>query len=555
MKKPTMKKKNIQMLQVIIISALSALLFACAPVSQTTGEAQQAVTPPTATAEPAEQTITDVAHQTPVVEEGQLPVRYQQPTYLLQDSTNTDLGVGDEEEIVIPVGADISSTTGPVALRDILKRLAALKDMNISWASDVDQFALVDVDIRAEDDFFKAIDNILRQMDYFHEVQGNSIVVKYRETRRFHVAMPFLKSTYDTGVGGDVLGAGGIGGEGSGGGLVGNIQLTSEANEFDIWGNIQTNLDQILQIWSETTPATTESSATGAQTTTSATTKRNVQDGKGYYTIDKPIGLITVTAPRRLVEKIESYIKNLKKQLYRQVSIEAKIIEVIVDDTEKKGIDWSSLVDTSLDLQMFGANGIIYAPNTAERVISQVSLGDNPFNILLSALETQGPTNILANPKISVMNGQPAVINIGENFRFIEKVETSVSDGVVSTSVTTNSVMSGLGLAVVATIMDNDEIILSMTPVTSSVSRIDDKSFGGLTVQLPTVKVREMNTMVKIKSGNMLMVGGLIDNVETDTVNKVPVLGDIHGLGRLFSHSTKTTDKKELVILLQPRII
>ena len=550
MKKKTMKKKTIHMLQTIIFAALSTILFACAPVSQTTGDPQQAVTQPSTQ---TEQKIAEVAPE-PVIKDGQLPVRYQTPNYLLKDSANMDLGVGDEEEITIPVGADISTTTGPVALRDILKRLAALKDMNISWASDVDQFALVDVDIRAEDDFFKAIDNILRQMDYFHEVQGNSIVVKFRETRRFHVAMPFLKSTYDTGVGGDVLGAGGVGGESAGGGLVGNIQLTSAANEFDIWGNIQTNLDQILQIWTETTPATTESSATGDKTT-NATSKRNVQDGKGYYTIDKPIGLITVTAPRRLVEKIASYVKHLKKQLYRQVAIEAKIIEVIIDDTEKKGIDWSSLVDTSLDLQMFGANGIIYAPNTAERIISQVSLGDNPFNILLSALETQGPTNILANPKISVMNGQPAVINIGENFRFIEKVETSVSDGVVSTSVTTNSVMSGLGLAVVATIMDNDEIILSMTPVTSSVTRIDDKSFGGLTVQLPTVKVREMNTMVKVKSGNMLMVGGLIDNVETDTVKKIPVLGDIPGLGRLFSHSTKTTDKKELVILLQPRII
>ena len=494
--------------------------------------------------------------QEPVAEEGQLPVRYQNPSYLLKDSVNTEMGLGDEEEITIPVGADISSTTGPVALRDILKRMAALKNMNISWASDVDQFAMVDVDIRAEDDFFKAIDNILRQLDYFHVVEGNSIVVKYRETRRFNIAMPFLKSVYDTGVGGDVLGAGGVAGEGSKTGLVGNIKLTSESNEFDIWSNIQTNLDQILQIWTETVPAaTTESTTTGEKSTTQTTTKRNVQDGKGYYTIDKPIGMITVTAPRPLVEKIASYVENLKKQLYRQIAIEAKIVEVVVDDTEKKGIDWSSLVDTSLDLQMFGANGIIYAPNTAERVVSKLSLPGNPFNILISALESQGPTNILANPKISVMNGQPALINIGESFRFIEKVETTVSEGVVSTSVTTNSVMSGLGLAVVAIIMENDEIILSMTPVTSNVTDIEDKSFSGLTVQLPTVKIREMNTLVKIKSGNMLMVGGLIDNIETDTVNKVPVLGDIPGLGRLFSHSTKTTNKKELVILLQPRII
>ncbi|HSR36650.1 MAG TPA: type II and III secretion system protein, partial [Desulfurivibrionaceae bacterium] len=138
-----------------------------------------------------------------------MPVRFQQPSYVLKESTSgSQLGLGETAEIKIPVGADISSTTGPVALRDILKRLAALKKMKVSWASDVDQSAMVDVDIKAEDDFFDAIDNILRQVDYYHEVKGNTIVVQYRQTKKFHVAMPFTKSTYETGVGGDVLGSG-----------------------------------------------------------------------------------------------------------------------------------------------------------------------------------------------------------------------------------------------------------------------------------------------------------------------------------------------------------
>lgn len=542
-----------------VIVALLGLLFACAPVSSPPPEESAAtIVPEQATEETSEHMAS--SEEAPVMEEGQLPIRYQQPAYLLKEMKEpANAGTESDEEISIPVGADISSTTGPVALRDILKRLAALKNMNISWASDVDQFAMVDVDIRAEDDFFKAIDNILRQMDYFHVVKGNSIVVKYRETRKFHIAMPYMASTYSTGVGGDVLGAGGGAGTGSAT-LVGNIQITSNDNKFDIWGNIRTNLDQILEIWEETAPETTDqpqaAGTTGTQETTT-TTRRNVQAGKGYYTIDNHIGLITVTAPRRLVQKIELYLNNLKEEIFRQVSIEAKIIEVQINDTSKKGIDWSSLLDTSLDLTLFGANGVIYAPSTANRAVSQVALtsGESPFAILISALETQGPVKILANPKISVMNGQPALISIGETIRYIKSATTTVSDGVASTSVETDNVMSGLGMSVLATIMDNDEIVLSLTPVTSKVDDpILEETFNSVTIQLPQINIREMNTIVRVKSGNMLMIGGLIDNNETEIIKKVPFFGDVPGMGKLFSHETKTTIKKELVILLMPTI-
>ena len=84
-----------------------------------------------------------------------------------------------KSDVVIKVGATIRSTTGPQPLRDILKRLAALKGMNISWASDVDQNALVDVDINANDDFHEAIDHLLRQINYFHDTKG--ITLNYQK--------------------------------------------------------------------------------------------------------------------------------------------------------------------------------------------------------------------------------------------------------------------------------------------------------------------------------------------------------------------------------------
>lgn len=564
-----MKKKTRNIATLFACAAICLLLnTACAPAAKTT-----------TTQDPLAAKASASAKQAKTLEAGQLPVRFQKPAYMLGETSAQNIGPGNAEGITIPIGADISSNTGPVALRDIMKRLAALKGMNISWASDVDQMAVVDVDIRAEDDFFKSLDNILRQKDYFHEVQGNTIVVKYRETRKFHVAMPFVKSTYATGVGGDVLGGGT-----TSSGLKGNIQLISDKNEFDIWNNIKTNLDQMLEIWEETTTApapattTTATGATGYAAVVAAltpppppaaitTTKRDVKSGKGYYSIDKPIGLITVTAPRPLVEKIAVYLENLKSELYRQISIEAKIIEVAIDDSESRGIDWTNfLTGKTLDFQLFGPNGIIYNPTTGQggRGVSQVSIGTNPFSLALNFLDTQGHSNVLANPKLSIMNGQPGLITAGDSVKYIDKVESRVdaTTGTVTYSITTATLMSGIGMSVIATIMENDEIILNLTPVTSKLNgnEVDYIVGWGGQIGVPRIKLREMNTTVRVKSGQVVVIGGLIDNADdtgagTAKSNKVPFLGDIPIIGNLFSKSTKNTKKSELVIMLQPKIL
>lgn len=557
-----MKKKPQSVVTLFVWAAICLLLnTACAPAAKT--ETTQDSLAAKASA-PGKQAKT--------LEVGQLPVRFQKPAYMLGETSAQNIGAGNAEGLTIPVGADISSNTGPVALRDIMKRLAALKGMNISWASDVDQMAMVDVDIRAEDDFFRSLENILRQKDYFQEVQGNTIVVKYRETRKFHVAMPFLKSSYATGVGGDVLGGGT-----QTSGLKGNIQLTSEKNDFDIWENVRKNLDQMLEIWEETVPPPA-AAATGsapqagspqppAAPAATATTKRNVQAGKGYYSIDKPIGLITVTAPRPLVEKIAVYLENLKTELYRQISIEAKIVEVAIDDTSSRGIDWTQfLTGKNVNFTLFGPNGIIYdaaEANSGGRVVSKIALASNanPFSLALNFLDAQGQTSVLANPKLSVMNGQPGLITAGDSVKYIDKIESRIdgTTGTVTYTITTATLMSGIGMSVIATIMDNDEIILTLTPVTSKLAG-DTVAYeivgGNNKIGVPRIKLREMNTTVRIKSGQVVVVGGLIDNAETtDGSNKVPFLGDIPIIGNLFSHSAKSTKKNELVIMLQPKIL
>ncbi|MCB2183476.1 MAG: type II and III secretion system protein [Desulfobulbaceae bacterium] len=484
-----------------------------------------------------------------------LPARFQNPTFLLAESDSAE-----SDEFAIPVGADISSTTGPVSLREIMKKLAVLKGMNVSWASDVDQGALVDVDIRAEDDFFEAIDNILRQLDYFHEISGNSIVVKHKETKKFHIAMPFLAPEFSTGVGGNVLGGSGAVHE-----MSGTIQVDNKAESdtsFNIWSNIQKNLDQILDIWTTeevvTTPPPQDTlGATGEEGSTVVT---NRKPGKGYYTIDKPIGLITVTAPRDLLAKVESYIENLKEELYRQVSIEAKIVEVTLEADNRTGIDWEDLLQNSSNA--FNFNMDFQKLNPAYRTVGTqnkfITLNSMNFNLILDAIEEQGHVEVISNPKISVMNGQPAMISVGETLTYIDNVTGNVEDGVITYSVETSTVMSGLGLAVVATILDNDEVILNLTPVTSQVQEpIEYRQFGaGSEVGLPQVKIREMTTLVRIKNGEMLIVGGLIDSIKDYSESQIPNLGDLPGPGgKLFGNSGTAKSRKELVILLRPVVL
>jgi len=506
----------------------------------------------------------------PAAGQNQLPVRYQAPSYQLASSASSQ----NASDVAIPVGAKIAPA-GPKPLRMVMQELAKLKSMNISWANDVDQEALVHVTIMPEEDFFEAIDNVLRQLDYFHEMQGNTIVVRHKETKKFHVSMPFMSSTYSTGVGGDVLG------NTQGSNMSGTLNLNSSENKFDIWTNIEKNLDKILEIWSvppppvaatpaAASPATTQAAAAapaaapaspvaGAAPAASGAANSG-HSGLGYYTIDRPIGLITVTAPRSLLGKIESYLNNLRGEIYRQVSIEAKIIEVTLSSDNTTGLDWSALSSSlglNVNLQSISLThgGALQTDHDA----TLLSFNPTNFNVLIDAIKKQGHVEVLSNPKISVMNGQPAMISVGENVTYIKSV-SSVRDkdtGEITYTIEPDSVMSGLGMGVIATLMEKDEIVLSLTPVTSSLTQpIEYKSIGTNQVGLPKVNLREMSTMVRVKDGEMLVVGGLTDSASTYKNDAVAGLGAIPGpMGKLFRKDGTDTLKKELIILMRPKII
>lgn len=534
------------------------------------------------TAQPAAQAATVTAPVMPT----SLPVRYQTASYVV-DNKDEKENIIIAEESKLKVGARITSTKGPQPLWDIVKRLASLKGMNVSWASDVDRNVMVDVDINANDDFYDALDNMLRQVDYYHEMNDNTIVIKFKETRQFQIAMPFTKQNYTTGTGGNVLGN-----SDTSTNIDGTISLKSDNNEFDIWDNIKVNIESIMNIWSyrreqtmvdktatdagegaegarnyvagatgEANTAPTSDTNTNQEVSSQASAdSKSVYGGQGYYLIDKPVGLISVTAPRPILEKIDAYITTLKKSLYQQISIEAKILEVQLNDASSIGINWSNVLkDFDINgLIEFGANGVVH-PGSGQ-FVSNISLGDKSFNVLLNALNEEGDTKILSNPKISVMNGQPALITVGKNVTYIDSIEADRDSdtNVVTFSVETERILSGIGMALTATVLGKDEIIMNLVPITSELEEpIEYRDVGndGGTVGLPIVNVREMSTTVKVKDGEMLVIGGLISDTKKSNAEFAPILGDIPGLKYLFGYKEKQHLKSELIILLRPRII
>ncbi|MHB8788525.1 MAG: pilus (MSHA type) biogenesis protein MshL [Desulfobulbaceae bacterium] len=565
-----MKRNNSQR-AICLLAFLLIFLVSCAK--------QEATSSGNDAKAPTEEVITE----TQKTEPAQLPVRFQTPSYYTQDQQASDVLGEDTEDYAIKVGANITSTKGPQPLWDILKRLANLRGMAVSWASDVDQNVLVDVNISAEDNFYDAIDNLLRQVDYFHEVEGNTIIVKYRETKRYNIAIPFMKGGYTSNIGGNFLA-----GREAATGTEGTVKVLSADNKFDVWENVNTNLEKIVQEWR--TQKTEQQQVISTETTAGAKTldkvteemtqqaTRQVSLGGSYFTIDKSVGLITVTAPRPLLEKVDSYIENLKKELFRQVIIEAKIIEVFLQDNSKIGLDWGQVLkDFSLSgLVEFGTGGQLgqiypwnppdelkpnanYPTSYPSSMIYRVSMDAVPFNVMLNALNEQGEATVLSNPKVTVLNGQPAVINVGKDVTYIDSIEVEIDDetGDRTYSVETDSIVEGIALGVMASIIDDDSVVMHLTPITTEIvgDTIEYRQVGFGEVGLPVVQIREMSTMVQVNNGEMLIIGGLIDSSDSKDEDFAPVVGDIPFIRYLFGVEEKIKEKRELVILLTPKII
>ncbi len=498
--------------------------------------------------------------------------------------------VSVSEEIVPLKTKMVSIVVRNSPLGDVLHVVAEASGLNLLIDRDVPLDQPVTLSLRnvsAED----ALKSIFSSVDCFYTVTNNLLRVESLGTKIFELGHPALVNTYSIDVGGDILGgamnvaAAGATNSGSSSGssnIKGNIQSGSKADAkaYDFWEALEKALDTIVgkkelpgtrQTGDARSPqdkSPNQPSTPSPGGVTQAVENQPVQS----ITINRLTGTIMITAARKNMEKVERYIENIKKVLNRQVMIEARIIEVQLNEGLNFGIDWSFLDNVNrlgtlnsgfgaLNMATTSFNDATAAAASGSKF--QVGVSRSNFQVLLTALKTQGDVRTLSNPKINVMNGHASILSVGRNTSFISKVGTTTSyngsTALTSYDVQTNSILSGLMVGIVPYISESGDISLNITPITSDLITLTDKSVGAAgnqtTISIPTVDLREMTTTVKMRDGQMVIIGGLISKKETTNEEKVPLLGDIPLLGKLFTRINNSESRSELVLLLRPHIV
>jgi len=273
--------------------------------------------------------------------------------------------------------------------------------------------------------------------------------------------------------------------------------------------------------------------------------------------------LIVVTSPR-VISEIESIVAELDKPA-RQVMLEARIVEVSTDDAKKLGIDWSVLnrqsavfVEGSYDSLSGGQGGGEFTglrvfPNTPGSHdlyrLNNFSRLAQVYRVALDLMISNGNARVLANPKIATLNGRQASMLVGSRIPFVISGTVFAGGGAAPTQQVQREEV-GIKLSITPTINADGYITTVISPEVSSVI-----GFKGQNNDLPIVATRQVSTTVRLRDGGSVIIGGLLSEERTTVTVKVPLLGDIPGLGLLFRHQVSQVSKKDLVIEVTPHIM
>jgi len=314
------------------------------------------------------------------------------------------------------------------------------------------------------------------------------------------------------------------------------------------------------------------------------TLKMIVGNGEGrQVVVNTQAGVIVVRALTGELRDVARYLETVQSTAQRQVILEAKIIEVQLKDGFQAGVNWAVLAQNSSgdsfffgqtaptgpfsgDLDGLGGSPITVEPGTVTSGFDTSTIGSafamafdiGDFNAFIELLEVQGDTRVLSSPRVSTLNNQKAVIKAGTDEFFVTDISSNTVTGTAastSTDVELTPFFSGIALDVTPQISKTGEVILHIHPTVSEV--VDQEkmlTIAGETDTLPLAfsEVRESDSIVKARSGQIIVIGGLMRNSTKEEVFSTPVLGRIPGLGALFRSERQITRKTELVILLKP---
>ncbi len=410
--------------------------------------------------------------------------------------------------------------------------------------------------------------------DYRRAAAGYQVLPAALQTRIFHVnyldvvrdgdsrtRVSSGQSTNEIGPNGERLQPGGYGTGGTNQtqesvGLAGSeIQTTSKS---DFWKSLKGSLDALI----------------------------GTKDGRKVV-INAGSGLVVVRAMPNELREVHDFLGRLQKDVQREVVLEAKILEVTLNRGFQAGINWGALSRHGSDSYFAGeiagqnlfANGasdlagtpLTIRPGTSNPFTGfqssaiggtfAMALNLSNFNAVIELLQSQGAVNVLSSPRVATVNNQKAVIKVGSDEFFVTGVTNNTITGTATTSnqnIQLTPFFSGIALDVTPEIAHNGTVILHVHPTVSQVTDQNKQlTVGGQKQSLPLAlsNVRESDSIVRAANGQVVVIGGLMQDKTQTTHYSTPILGDIPVLGNLFRQVKHTKEKSELVILLKPVVV
>ncbi len=305
-----------------------------------------------------------------------------------------------------------------------------------------------------------------------------------------------------------------------------------------------------------------------------------INDKDGHHVVLNPhSGMVLVRAMPTEIRQVESYLKAMQLIVDRQVMLEAKIIEVQLNDGHQTGINWAGFNNNNQHGFSVGANpdsflvpgGLPVAGSTLGSILDtsangrllNIAVHYSNFAGLLSFLDTQGTVHVLSSPRIATINNQKAVLKVGTDDFFVTNVSSTTTTGSGSASSTPNVTLrpffSGIALDVTPQISEDGQITLHIRPSVSQVTEqqkvIDLGASGRINLPLASSTISETDSIVRVQDGHTVAIGGLMRQSMNDGQSTVPFVGDVPLLGALFRSTKQTTQKRELVILLKTTVV
>jgi general secretion pathway protein D len=298
------------------------------------------------------------------------------------------------------------------------------------------------------------------------------------------------------------------------------------------------------------------------------------------FAISQETGNVTVWTTDRQQKLVKKFLDEFSRRVTTQVLIEAKVLSVQLQDEFASGVDWSKVGGGASKNPQGGDIDFLPAPATATAAagIFNVKLSHllgTDFALTIQALQQFGTVRTLSSPRVTVMNNEPAIVNVTQDnvyFNFTASVTpaSATSAATIAINSSQKNAPDGIILVVIPTANpDTGQITMAVRPTVSNVLKfITDPTIGltlavngvtapaGLTNnQIPELSVQEIDSQLTMQSGEMMALGGLMKDSNTVTQNNVPIAGELPFIGALFRNHADNVVKTELVILIKANVI